>query len=58
MAILALPAGLVVKPALPGSEEVARYTVGRVMRAGDAGSAGPRHPALVVQRRRQEIGYE
>lgn len=54
MAIPPLPAELVVEPALPGSEEMARYAVG----AGDAGSAGPRHPALVVQRRRQDTGYE
>jgi hypothetical protein len=58
MAILPLPAELVVEPALPGSEEMARYAVGRAMWAGDVGSAGPQHPALVVQRRRQEIGYE
>lgn len=54
MAIPPLPAELVVEPALPGSEEMARYAVG----AGDVGSVGPQHPALVVQRRRQEIGYE
>jgi len=58
MAIVPLPAELVVEPALPGSEEMARYAVGREMRAGDVGSAGPQHPTWVVQRRRQEIGYE
>ena len=31
MAIPPLPAELVVEPALPGSEEMARYAVGRAM---------------------------
>jgi len=54
MALLPLPAELVVEPVPPGSEEMARNAVG----AGDVGSVGPPHEALVVQRRRQEIGYE
>lgn len=54
MAIPLLPAELVVEPALPGSEEMARYAVGRAMWALSVRNTQP----WWSQRRRQEIGYE
>jgi len=45
MAILPLPAELVVDPALPGSEELARYAVGRAMWALPVRNPDPGGPA-------------